>query len=443
MKIYEVDKREFFKGYSLKELIIFRKRLNLIEGELKASNLEKALSLTMDKPYIDTPEFNFYRINILIRLGHPELALDVAGNEIFKDFKPIQVQKDGLIDAINARKEQEEESKIIEEQQERIILDEDSKQEQEGLGQQIVTDVQIESNAKVNPSNNDSRHSNVLPEKRILLTKLYVGILTIDDIEASNLKVTDKAILTICYYDKYNHKKGLEYIKSIRKIITDVKNRKILNNLQARLESRRNNFFDINYYKDYLGQISFDYVAKLEMEIEEQLRLEEEKQKKEKEEQAKAEEARMKLEEDHIETISPVVEEIPIIKECSEPVEEASEDSVQVLCNPEEKRVIKAKKRKKVKDKDDITEPTIIRVRDAFPDEAVIIGAYVYAEANRLKTVDSVKALDIFEDIINKDINAKYALSTFENIVYKFSKDKQIGVTYHEEKFGKYLKRGE
>ncbi len=456
MKIYEVDKKEFFKEYSLKDLIIFRKRLNLIEGELKADNLEMALSLTMDKPYIDTPEFNFYRINILIRLGHPELALDVAENEKFKDFKPIQVQKDGLIEAINARREQEEDSKIIEEkQQEQLIFNEEIKQEQEKLKNEIkqeqesleqlgVTNVQKESDAKVNTSNNDLGRSNVLSDKRMLITKLYVGILTLDEIEASNLKAIDKAILTICYYDKYNHKKGLEYIKSIKKIITDEKNRKILNNLQTRLESRRNNFFDVNYYRNYLGNISFDYAAKLERKIEEKLRIEEEKQRKEEEEQAKAEEARMKLKEEHIKVLSPVEEEIQQTSEYQEPVEETSEESVQVLCYPEEKRVIKSKKRKKdkkVRNTIETTEPHIIRVRDAFPDETVIIGAYVYAEANRLKTVDSIKALDIFEDIINKDINTKYALSTFENIVYKFSKDKRIGVTYHGKRFGKYLRK--
>ena len=89
MKVYDVDKKEFYKGYTLKYLLFFRKRLDLIERELNAGKLEQALILTMDKPYIDYPEFNFYRINILIRLGHLDLALDVASTEMYDEAKKI------------------------------------------------------------------------------------------------------------------------------------------------------------------------------------------------------------------------------------------------------------------------------------------------------------------------------------------------------------------
>lgn len=105
MKVYDVDKKEFYKGYTLKYLLFFRKRLDLIERELNAGKLEQALILTMDKPYVDYPEFNFYRINILIRLGHLDLALDVASNEKFADFEPIQQQKKGLEEELRIRKE--------------------------------------------------------------------------------------------------------------------------------------------------------------------------------------------------------------------------------------------------------------------------------------------------------------------------------------------------
>lgn len=126
MKIYEVNKEDFYKGYSLKELVFYRKRLNLIEKELNACNLEAALNLMMDKPYVDLPEFNFYRINILIRLGNPDLALDIAEDTKFKDFNPIQIQRDALLELKRKREAEEEEKKIIEDkkkqEQERVIV---------------------------------------------------------------------------------------------------------------------------------------------------------------------------------------------------------------------------------------------------------------------------------------------------------------------------------
>lgn len=419
MKVYDVDKKEFYKGYTLKYLLFFRKRLDLIERELNAGKLEQALILTMDKPYVDYPEFNFYRINILIRLGHLDLALDVASNEKFADFKPIQQQKKGLEEELRIRKEKEE-KKALEEQ------------------------------AKINQTNAISNKTKQI--KKALITKLYVGVLTLEEIDSSDLSDFDKVLMTICYYDKYNHANGLRYIKSIKDLFNADQERRIINNLRNRLENKRNNFFDIAVYRNYICSVDFNYASNLQRKIDEEKQLELERKREEerrvREEIAKYDAPIIVPENIAIQHEVATPLQIDTKEEIKEVVEEIKEIPIEPIIkkqDPEEIRVTKVKKKKKkekeVKQNDLRLDNSIVRIKDAFPSEVEIMGGCIYVEANNSGTAAAMKAFDIFESIVEQDVNNKDALEKFERLVLKFSRDKSIGLSYNEERFNKYLKK--
>lgn len=415
MKVYEVDKKEFYKGYTLKYLLFFRRHLNKIEKELNVNNLESALVLTMEHPYVNYPEFNFYRINILIRLGHIDLALDVASKEEFANFEPIQIQKRGLEEEIRIRNEQEE--------------------------ARLKNDIIKTSEQNVSRPEDSIRRKN-------LMTKLYVGVLTIDDIDNSKLPYFDKVLFTICYYDKYNRAAGLKYIKSIKDTIKSDKERKIINNLRNRLGMKHDSFFDIAFYKKYLCGVDFAYASRLESEIKEQER-------KRTQETITRQEPLIQREvaQDAIVSEEPVVlehrtsEEVLVTETNLEEklesfdVYEQKEEIVPDIqpSEPEEIKVVKAKKNKKTK----VQKPDnlIVRIKDVFASEVDAIGSILYVETNNLGTTSAMKAFDIFESIVEQDVNNISSLEKFERLVIKFSRDKRLGVTYNEERFNKYLKK--
>lgn len=409
MKVYEVDKKEFFKGYTLKYLLFFRKQLDLIVNELNAGNLEQALILTMDRPYIDYPEFNFYRINILIRLGQLDLALSIAEEKKFENFEPIQKQKMGLLEAIKIINEQEEKNKL--EEQSKIDQDDYISQESPKL-------------------------------KKKLITRLYVGVLTLEEIDNADLSNFDKILLKICYYDKYNHANGLRYIKSIKSSITDDKMRKTINNFRTRLESKRTYFFDIDIYKKYISGIDFNYAQNLQREIQEKTQLELERKRileeKNSERTTRSDSLVTVPKKENIQSEKVLVSntrEVEKVKEAEEEKEIPTPPIINTKQSNEEK-VSKVKKKKK-----DIEESMVIKIKDAFANEVEIMAKYLYVEVNNLGTPAAMKAFDIFDSIINQDVNNISALEKFERLVLKFSQDKTIGLSYNAERFNRYLKK--
>ncbi|MBO5475108.1 MAG: hypothetical protein J5982_01220 [Bacilli bacterium] len=409
MKVYEVDKKEFFKGYTLKYLLFFRKQLDLIVNELNAGNLEQALILTMDRPYIDYPEFNFYRINILIRLGQLDLALSIAEEKKFENFEPIQKQKMGLLEAIKIINEQEEKKKL-------------------------------ENQVKIGQDDSVSQESQKL--KKMLITRLYVGVLTLEEIDNADLSNFDKILLKICYYDKYNHANGLRYIKSIKSSITDDKMRKTINNFRTRLESKRNYFFDIDIYKKYISGIDFNYAQNLQREIQEKTQLELERKRileeKNSERTTRSDSPVTVTKKENIQSEKVLVSntrEVEKVKEAEEEKEIPTPPIINTKQSNEEK-VSKVKKKKK-----DIEESMVIKIKDAFANEVEIMAKYLYVEVNNLGTPAAMKAFDIFDSIINQDVNNISALEKFERLVLKFSQDKTIGLSYNAERFNRYLKK--
>lgn len=79
-----------------------------------------------------------------------------------------------------------------------------------------------------------------------------------------------------------------------------------------------------------------------------------------------------------------------------------------------------------------------ITIRNAFPNETLKIGAYLYSLANDLKTNDAIKAFDIFNSIIDSKITKKNSLGAFKYLVYLCSQLDFVNIKYKEEAFQKY-----
>lgn len=106
--------------------------------------------------------------------------------------------------------------------------------------------------------------SNMQYSKNILYTKLYIGNITLEDINNSNLNEDDKIIFTIGYYEKYNKKRGILYIKEQKKKYSNEPEKlKILNIFMNNMISKKG-VLDLHLYHEYLkAEILFDEIDKL------------------------------------------------------------------------------------------------------------------------------------------------------------------------------------
>jgi len=107
------------------------------------------------------------------------------------------------------------------------------------------------------------KNSNVDNEKIQLLTKIYLDDITKDEIKKSNLDLFEQSVLLTAYYEKYNPKAGIDFLKKLKK--TDgLSNtyKKSYNTLLQRLASNKNKYFDITIYSDILNtKIDFNMIS--------------------------------------------------------------------------------------------------------------------------------------------------------------------------------------
>ena len=123
-----------------------------------------------------------------------------------------------------------------------------------------------------------------------------------------------------------------------------------------------------------------------------------------------------------------VVSESPVINDNKEVEENVNKIPTSTIINIQKDGEVKVSKVKKKKQKTE--DKSLVRIKDAFKTEVEIMGGYLYVQANNLGTRDAIKALDIFDNIINQDVNNKIALERFERLVLKFSQNKTIGLSY-------------
>jgi hypothetical protein len=509
MREIEIENKYFFKNYSLADIVKYKLQLRKIKNELDKKNLIEAYNLIIERPFIFVPEFNFYRINILIRLGNVGLAAKVAMNPKFDNFEPIVLLRDDLnkaakvmdledekfyiyempkvkneepvsmIDMINSIECEDDTEYSFEEDEDmgsineidnddahnEVIEDSSVIQEAEVIEDSPVDQINEEVKNDINQVsiNNEEKVVEDTPRKSykdikrrrnsdatILLTKIYAGCIDLREIEEAYLNNTKRIFLTICYYDKYNRKLGLKYIKSIKNQITDPREKKILNVIKSNMEATRHVFFDIKLYSGVLGTIDTYYAIELLDEV----------KKKQMKEQKEHEEYAKLVHQEAVEIqnkkcvfgvnepkkVDNVITKKTMEEETTEYREELDKemDEFQIIQFRKDLKklmieyysnYLKANSVKNEEAKSIVNDNR--KIKDEFKEEFDSISKYLYAYMNREKSTALANAFENFTNAGNKSVNDRNSLLKFRRWVKDFN-EKGIGATFDDNKF-KYI----
>lgn len=400
MEKYEVFASDFYQNYSKTKLRLYRKRLDMLETFIDHEDLEGALNCVTEEPYNTVPEFAFYRINILIRLKRFEEAYEVASDQLFINFRPVQTQKKGLEYYFKLLKEYE-----VSEKNEH--LDSSKKSEEKNV------------NDPSEEENHGFKESVLTAEVR-LLTKIHVGIIKPLEIEESNLDDFKKIIMMTCYYDKFNRSAGAKYLKRVRNNF-EGEQRKTINKLMSSLENKKVLNFNIKTYEDLLNAgICWKYAKEL---INEEEKILESPQKAKNEKPVEV----VNVTDDNRTEKNTKVKKSNIIM--SHPIKKDS------VTNSINEQVLLEDSNVNEKAEITIKKPLKKTIEEVFPYETDIIRRTLYCLMNMNMKPVYVTQFDNFDLLVKKSINNIKALEKFERVVLQCSKYVNMKLSYNETKF--------
>ncbi len=258
--------------------------------------------------------------------------------------------------------------------------------------------------------------------EEILLTRIAYDNISLEEIQNSEIDEFNKIVLTIAYYEKYNKKAGVSYIKNLKKHETDAKKIKVLNKLFERVSTKKMILFDTIVYSQIIG---YDIDASLKHDI----------LKRKKEEQIKEKEERdnyvlnqsVQKQEKKVEQAINSIENTIIQK--SIPLEKKVERTAKKV-NVVQKPIKNVQKVKSIN--------TNLLIKDVFSHEVAEICKVIYVQMNNVyQSKDAVKAWDNFELLIEKPISDKEALKRMIKIINKLSDTLDLRVD--KKRYEKYL----
>ena len=248
-----------------------------------------------------------------------------------------------------------------------------------------------------------------------LLTKLYCGTITLDEINESNIDLYKKTLLTIAYYEKYNKKMGIRYIKELKDLFSEDKSKlKIINFFTERLKINKKTIFDISLYSKYIGchVDSNDVIEVLE---------------KSKQEMVKP---------------NSIIETKPVTKIENKDSSQKKEKKQPIII---ERQGVKVNSRYKNTRNDTKVNTTIDKkplIKEVFSDEILEIGKYLYIKMRNIETREAaIIAWDNLEVLINKPITDKYALEKISYIIKKIEELSLLDIKYNENNIKKHLNK--
>ena len=255
----------------------------------------------------------------------------------------------------------------------------------------------IQYNIKTNDINKDLT---------VLLTNIYYGTISKEEIENSNINPWEKSILLISYYEKNNKKMGITYLKKLKTEYKEIKEKlKIINILYERLNSRKTRIYDISIYSKLLNcTINNSYIKKVEENVDNQI----------------------------VEKVNTNSEKL-IIKESNVTEKKLSQPKQIYTTNGTKynrhNRDIQEKDKKEIeKNKELIIKK--VYIKDIFPNEVIEIGKYLYIEMNNSKNQqNAIKAWDNFECLINKTTDDVQAMNRMIRILKRFQTEKILSQT--------------
>ena len=244
-----------------------------------------------------------------------------------------------------------------------------------------------------------------------ILTSIYYGDITKELIEKSEFNEYIKTIFLIAYYEKYNKKAGIQFVKEQKKATTDVYLLKILNKLYDRLISKKI-LFDINLYSELTGcEINFNRKIFQEEQQEEN-----------------------KLETKLIEKS----DNMEIRSSLKKQKKESKIISVQGKKVDYRTPTTSKKTNTNVSQKNEKKEETSILIKDVFDKELLEIGKYIYAQMNSKRQKDAIKAWDKLENLSYEPITNKKAVEKIVHLIHVHASYTD-SMELNEKKYAKYL----
>ena len=249
-----------------------------------------------------------------------------------------------------------------------------------------------------------------------LLTKLYCDSITLDEINNSDISDYNKTVLTIAYYEKYNKKTGLSYIKKKKNEYSDDKEKiKVINFLTERLKISKKSFFDVSLYSKYIGCY---------IDSEEAIRILETSKQNALEPKINTNVNGKTKNNCQLPSAKKEKKQSTIIsRECTRVSSRYSNvQNINVTTN-------------NIVDKE-------VLIKDVFSDEVFEIGKHLYVRMRNLETRDiAIAAWDNLEVLINKPITDKYALGRIIYIIKRIEKLSLLDIQYNENKIKKHLNK--
>ena len=277
--------------------------------------------------------------------------------------------------------------------------------------------------------NNDIKNT-YLDTNTILLTRVYCGDISIDELEKQNIDEWSKIVLLAAYYEKNNKKMGIKKLKGYKQNLESYYVKQI-NLILERLISNKITVFDITFYGRFIKcHIDEDLVQEIFSKQEEQ-------RKKELEEQQK----------NVSNVVKPInkpvkkVNQLPTVRTVQQSKNSSQVSKTKPVVETKKEDVIK--KEKKVilqKSKETYKNVPQLLIKDLFKEEVLEVQLYLYVQMNRSKRqMDAVKAWDNFEEMIIKPVSDKEALNKMVNFLKRIEPSTDVSITVDEKKYTKYL----
>ena len=378
------------------------KELNKLLSEIsKKDDLEEIINITKDTNSNHYAYMQYLRIRSLLLQGKKEKA-----QKILKTVPRIQLfmpLEKGFI--LNPTKE-EKPSPVIKEEQE--VKEVEEKEEVEEI-------IKEESKTPVEEPKQESPEElkqNSL--KSILLTKLFVDNLSLQEIENSDLNEYEKNILIIAFYEKYNREKGIKFINKITRYYKEQGETQIVEDLrkiEQKFQTRfRKIVFDINYYERKLQAVVL---------------------------YKKLDDYRRVIEKKETPKQVSVTEKKEPIKEVTKPKYITSEGISHSKLEIAPSALIKI-------EKSSLQKPKKVTIREALYGDIIVVEKEIYSKMiNPERQKDAIKAWDIFENMTLKSVDDKEALNKVIAFLMRIDannfNNKEIGIDIPAN-YKKYIK---
>lgn len=276
---------------------------------------------------------------------------------------------------------------------------------------------------KKDSANNETKKYSANNVESILLTKIYVGKISKEEIENSDIDYWHKQILLLAYYEKVNKNEGLKIVKRLKTEFKDDQDKlHKLNNFYQKFNTKKIKLFDVELYENLLNsKVNFNLAMKLNTEEENTTTQEETKNE------------------------DTTIINVEHKKSKKNNKQKKMVGSIGISVNNRYNNVNNSNSTNIIntdsEEIDNTKSNSDILIKDYFRNESEAIKKYLYAAmADESSRKSATNAYDLFEILISKNINDIAALKRFKSLLEKMTSVLRIDTKVSEDKFKKVLK---